>query len=362
MLLFIFVGLLLFLHQGVLGQPTTPCNRPTQGNIVPADNPCIHYAGRVALSGGTASFDWSGVEFTFSFEGTSVSLVLSGGNQNEYNVTIDGVATSILVIKSPNSTPYTIASGLSNTVHKITVSKRTEAFFGVQVLQSIVLDTNKWLQPTSPFPTRKLEFIGDSITCGYGDEGIFPCSFSAQTENNIKSYTSLVGEHFNAEVYVECWSGKGLVRNYGDKNITSPDPLPSYYNQTLASINNSPNWDFSWKPDGVVINLGTNDFSTQPYPPVDIFTGAYKTFITYLRYRYGNNVQLFLVCGPMIGNPCCQYVNQVVQDNQPNVHYVDLEGIIQTGDIGCDYHPNWNGHIKMADRTTPIISSALNWN
>jgi len=337
------------------------CDKPSQGNTVPADNACIHYAGRVALSGGTASFDWSGVEFSLSFEGTSLTLVFSGGGNNEYNVSIDGVDHPLLVISSSNQTPYRVASGLSDTVHKLTVFKRTEAFFGVQVFHSIVLDTNKWIQPASPSPTRKLEFIGDSITCGYGDEGVFPCSFTPQTENNLFSYSSQVSKHFSAEVYVECWSGKGLVRNYGDKNITSVDPLPSYYNKTLASTDNSPVWTFSWKPDGVIINLGTNDYSTQPAPPADLFLSSYKTFITLIRNRYGNNIQLFLVCGPMIGNPCCQYVQQVVLDNQPNVHYVDLQGILQQSDLGCDYHPNVSGHTKMADKTIPVIASALNW-
>ncbi len=30
------------------------------------------------------------------------------------------------------------------------------------------------------------------------------------------------------------WSGKGVVRNYGDVNQMSVDPLPSLYNRTLG--------------------------------------------------------------------------------------------------------------------------------
>jgi len=338
------------------------CNKPAQGNIVPGNNPCINYAGRVELSPGTASFDWSGVGFSFFFEGTSVSLVFSGGNQNEYNVSIDDNDYPVIIITSTNMMTYPVASGLTNAVHKIIIIKRTEAEFGVQVLHSIVLDTNKWLQPSPPIPTRRLEFIGDSITCGYGDEGIFPCGFTPQTENNLKAYSGIVADYFAAAVFVECWSGKGLVRNYGDKNPTSTDPFPSYYNRTLASANNSPTWSFSWIPDGVVINLGTNDYSTQPAPSADVFNAAYKMFINQIRTRYGAKLHLFLVCGPMIGNPCCQNVKQVVAENQPNVHFVDLEGILQQSDLGCDYHPNVAGHKKMADLTVPVIAAALNWN
>jgi hypothetical protein len=34
---------------------------------------------------------------------------------------------------------------------------------------------------------------------------------------------------------------------------------------------------------GVVINLGTNDFSTAPHPPADIFIPAYRAFIRRIR-------------------------------------------------------------------------------
>jgi hypothetical protein len=301
------------------------------------------------------------VEFTLTFEGTSATLLLSGGNQNEYNIFVDDKFVSVISINNPSLTPYPVASGLTDSVHKLTVTKRTEAFFGVQVLHSVVLDSNKWLQPSSPLPTRRLEFIGDSITCGYGDEGVFPCSFSAQTENNFKAYGTQIGLHFNAEVSIICWSGKGLVRNYGDKNVTSVDPLPSYYNDTLASVSPSPPWPFKWIPDGVVINLGTNDYSTQPSPSQSIFVPAYLKFISQIRMRYGNGVNLFLVCGPMIGNPCCDYVQQAVKNTQPNVYFINLQGILTQADLGCDYHPNVNGHTKMANIAIPIIGKALSW-
>ena len=65
-----------------------------------------------------------------------------------------------------------------------------------------------------------------------------------------------------AQVHVVAWSGKGVVRNYQDPGITSPDPLPIYFNRTIG-VHPAPIWDFAqYKPDAVVINLGTNDFST----------------------------------------------------------------------------------------------------
>jgi hypothetical protein len=98
-------------------------------------------------------------------------------------------------------------------------------------------------------------------------------------------------------------------------------------------------WDFSqWVPDAVLINLGTNDYSTQPYPPQDVFVSGYQKFISFIQSRYltiNPNLQFFLACGPMIGNPCCQYVQQVAK--LEGATYVDLQGILDfPNDYGCD--------------------------
>jgi len=339
------------------------CNRPTipTGNV-PPDNPCIFYTGRVYANESVVNFDWSGVVIKINFEGTSITLLLSGGTKNEYNVEIDGKQLPILNITSPGLTSYKLGSGLTDTDHTLTFSKRTEASYGIQILHSIILDSGKWIKPSPPGLTRKLEFLGASITCGYGDEGIPPCSNNPATENNFKAYGALIGEHFNAEINVECWSGKGVVRNGGDKNITSQYPFPAYFNRTLATDTTSDTlWPFKWIPQGVVINLGTNDYSGKPTPPDDVFIGGYLDYVKAIRARYGQTTAVFLACGPLIGNPCCSNIQKVVEQAQPNAYYVDLQGILGQGDIGCDGHPNVNGHIKMAKIVIPIVTSALNW-
>ena len=58
-------------------------------------------------------------------------------------------------------------------------------------------------------------------------------------------------------------------------------------------------------------------------------------FISFLRENYiphNPQLQMFLVCGPMIGGECCDYVQDVVSLNkQNNVHYINLEGILGQG-------------------------------
>jgi hypothetical protein len=132
-----------------------------------------------------------------------------------------------------------------------------------------------------------------------------------------------------------------IYSNYGAPNITSPDPFPIYYPRTIA---NDPQtaWNFnSWIPDVVVINLGANDFSTEPQPPRDVFEPGYVSFIHYVLSQYSQNpnLKLFLACGPVVKDPCCEYVEQVSQ--KVNATFINMQNILDfPSDYGCDGHPN----------------------
>jgi len=68
------------------------------------------------------------------------------------------------------------------------------------------------------------------------------------------------------EYHVIAWSGTGVVRNYGEPTQRSKDTMLDYYMGTLAS-SATYKWDFTkFVPDLVTINLGTNDYSTKPWP------------------------------------------------------------------------------------------------
>ena len=43
---------------------------------------------------------------------------------------------------------------------------------------------------------RRIEFIGDSLTCAFGNEGEPPCHFSADTEYNFIIIINLISFNF----------------------------------------------------------------------------------------------------------------------------------------------------------------------
>jgi hypothetical protein len=358
-----FVAIFLCCSSGT-DEPTK--SKAGSSGIINADNPNIQYVGRFDFTNPrNVVFDWPGVFIYAEFEGTSCAMRLKDG-KNFYAITIDG--REPFVLKTDTTITIPLASGLSGTaIHTVLIQKRTEAFVGTGEFMGFVLDKGKKLVPPDPRPERRIEYIGNSITCGYGVEGANAnCNFSPETENAALSYAALTSIALNADYSMVAYSGRGVVRNYGDANKTSPDPMPSLYDRTCC-FNAGLKWNFSgWIPQAVVINLGTNDFSTQPYPDKQVFQNAYIDLISRVENQYPG-VKIFCVCGPMIGEPCLGYIQGVVEKrnseyNDPNVHFIKInQSIMTTADWGCDWHPNKIGQDKIADVIVPVIKNELGW-
>ena len=204
---------------------TKPEAVPT--GIIDADNPDIQYAGRFDFSNPKkAVFDWAGVQICAKFQGTSCSVRLDD-HKNEYAVIVDHHAPRILTTDSLTRI-YRIASGLSESLpHSIMIQKRTEPLVGKGIFSGFILDAGRQLLPPEKRPERRIEFIGNSITSGFGDEGDTTGHFTPQTENACMSYASMTARALNADYMLLSYSGRGVVRNYGDSSMTSAEPMPA---------------------------------------------------------------------------------------------------------------------------------------
>lgn len=334
-----------------------------EGEIFYADNPMIQYSGRIDFSKPKeARFDWPGVTILASFEGTSCTIVLKDSD-NVYNIYVDGNLVTKLFC-DPEKEFYPVVNGLKDGKHTILITKRTESSFGTAVFKGLILDKGKKLLDPPKKPERKIEFIGDSFTCGYGNESYFvKCPSLRQYENNYEAFGPLAARELNAEYHVIAISGKGMVRNYGDKNKTSNDPLPYYYQRTIQKEEGL-KWNFKkWIPDAVVIALGANDFSTEPHPDPETYITAYKKFIKFIRKQYGD-IHIFAICTrisyPFYKESVEKVVQEVNAEGDKKVFYVEFPDL-QDNELGCDYHPNINAHKKFAKILVPIIKEKLNW-
>ena len=336
------------------------CTFFSSNGYIDADDPLIIYEGRFDFNDTkNPRFDWPGSSIHAVFEGRSISIRLTDGN-NDYNVFIDGKLKTIL--RTDSSVVYNISNSLSPGKHIITISKRTEAKFGVASFQGFILEEDKTLHPLGLQRKRRMEFIGNSFVAGYGNEGTSPeCKFSRETENNYIAYGPVLARKLKAYCNVIAVSGIGVVRNHGDSTRTSLQPLPYYYNKTC--FNDSLEWNFSnYQPDVVVIRLGRNDYWGKPFPKREDFRTAYIQFLKYVRNKYPNS-HIFTLCGPIRKDPHCDYIKSAVNElKDKKVYFVKLDiKLKRPDDFGCQYHPNKKGHEKIAAFLEPIIREKTDW-
>jgi lysophospholipase L1-like esterase len=337
------------------------------GTVVGADGG----AGSVQLMGrfdradpARPGFGWSGSAMIARFQGTGATLRIDG-SPNQFAVLIDGVLSPVLKVTS-GTTQYALASALVSGTHDVVVWKRTEGnqgsnrFLGLDVIGGPLL-------ASAAAPDRRVEVYGDSITAGYGLDGQGPnCTFSQDTENHYLTYGALTARALNADLHTIAWSGIGMYRNYGS-TTASADAMPAVYARTLPTQATSV-WAFdSWQPHAVVINLGTNDASTNGDPGVPYET-AYLDFVRSLRQKYPSTY-FVLTIGPMLSGTSLSaikgHLQMVIQtrlgegDSQMSL----LEFPQQTGadGYGCDWHPNAATNAKMATLLTAELKTRLGW-
>ena len=345
--------------------PVTPPVAKSQGRISAAD-PRIRYTGRIDFSNPTRpAFDWPAITIEAAFEGTSLAVLLQDG-QNSYNVTIDG-QESVLHTR-PGENRYAVAEDLSDGRHTFRMTKRTETFYGTPAFLGFELDAGRELAPLPSAPDRRIEFVGDSITAGYGSEGNSPtCTFSAATENVELTYAAMTAKELGAGYTIVAVSGVGIVRNYNTADKMSPGTMLTYYDLTTTD-RDSEEWDFDrWVPDAVVFNLGTNDFSTAPHPAGEVFLQGYTELIIKVRNRYPD-AHIFAIAGPIMVDPAEDTIRSVVTQmreilDDDRVHFVKIENNLELSgtDYGCDWHPNASGHRKIAEQLIPHIRVELEW-
>jgi lysophospholipase L1-like esterase len=344
----------------------TACNAVnTQKPVLPTV-PAISTTGRTLTTPeGYVQFDWPGVSIETQFTGTSLGLRMDDSKASFYNVFIDDSPVQIVEVRS--DTTLILAAGLKNDLHHLLITKRTEGSQGTATFKGLLIDEDAELTPPEP-KGRKIEYIGNSITCGFGTDSDDRFEkFRPETENNYQTYAAMTARAFHADAHYIAHSGQGLVRNYGDSRKVSDYNMPDRYLQVF-DMQKEPLWNFSsWIPDIVVINLGTNDFSTEPHPDETIFNRAYLNLIRTIRSHY-DSVPVFCLVGPMTDEPCYSYVKKMVEANRtflndPNVYFIGIPTylMIPEEDLGASWHPNASGQRKMANMIIPVIASVMDW-
>lgn len=300
-------------------------------------------------------FAWPGDEIALRFDGSAISIDIDDDGQNQFDPTIDGQRYQTFFTNMGRMT-LQIASGLPAGEHDLVIARRTESFIGTTTFYGFPGAT---LVPT-PRPSRLIEMIGDSITCGYGVLGVGPnCSFGASTEAEDLAWGALAAAELDAMHVSIAYSGIGMYRNNGG-DIT--ETMPMRYGRVLADDATS-TWTWDYTPDVIVIALGTNDFAGGD--PGQPFVDAYVAFVQMLRTRFPRT-PVVLATSPMLDGAARTQLHDhlaavVSAVGDPQVTSVEIAEQLAADGYGCDYHPDTTTQRKMADALVPAIRAATGW-
>ncbi|HTF96308.1 MAG TPA: cellulase family glycosylhydrolase [Cellvibrio sp.] len=330
----------------------------TNPSTIAPDNAKIRYNGRVSVNSTAALYDWANTQIEFKANAPQVELLLND-NKNDYNLFVDGQFKNKITGTGNMSVPVTLGAG----DHTVLLTKRTGPNFGSGQFLGLKLPQGGQLLDLPAAPARKIEFIGDSFTVGYGNEGPgLTCSSYRPYENAYLSYAPIAARALGAQSRSIAISGFGAVRNYGDANTTSPTPMPFYYNRTVMERSDLV-WNFaSWIPDAVVIKLGTNDHSTQPEPSADVFIQGIHKLISQVTAGYGQ-VPIFLLADSSLPQLVSRMQTAAAQQRSmgnSKVNFVQVTFPPQS-QLGCDWHPAVAGHEAMAAELVAAMKPILNW-
>ncbi len=340
-----------------------------------SEPPGIQYFGRRDRSDPqNLAGSWGPIGIKAKFEGTSVRIKISDA-MNTFTYSIDDGEPKTLGPIS-ESEP-TLASGLADGVHRLSFFRRSEGGYGKTVIHGLTLDPGKNVLSPDPRPPHKLEVVGDSISAGFGDEGMGGSTPAIQ--NGYLAYGPQLARMLDAEWSIIAHSGQGMYRNLCEALPPTASHMPDEFKLTEHPAVAGPSWDFSsWQPDVLIITLGTNDFADYPAgscapPSDDAFKGAYRGFLRFARESYAH-AEIFALgtfiatSGNQFGT-CNQDICAAVSElADPHVHCIDpstgADGmwLIGPGDyIGDWTHPTVAGHTKLATKLSQIIKPIMGW-
>jgi lysophospholipase L1-like esterase len=219
--------------------------------------------GRTAIDGSKLKICWPGSGFNFSFSGNEARIHFGEFKSDRhfyFKITVDKQSQVHCVCCSNQ---IIVLRGLKDGIHKVNVTKVTESQTCAEITKIVICGNAVDFETPEALPKLKAEFIGDSLTAGFGnlsepDAGIY----RASEQDVTYGYSYLTAKALNADGRYICVSGKGIFNNWdGSKE----NRIPDFY--TKRVLDSDEKHDFSsWQPDIIFINAGTNDITAKTDP------------------------------------------------------------------------------------------------
>ncbi len=319
----------------------------------------VQYLGRYDFTNaGDVRMGWPGNGINLRFRGTKLTVKITDGGNGIMDAVINGKSSALILREGTQN--YDIVSSDSESLFDVSLTRRTEVFdTGLFEINDVKV-TGELVAP--PTTDRKILFIGDSITAGFGVRGnTKDCQYSPASNAPRKSYAWLAADSLKAEPHLVAISGRGVVYNY-DNN---PNPvMPAQIDYAVPDTESR--WDHDkFKAAVVVVTLGTNDWSTVDAGQ-DKFNAGYFDLVNDIRTRYPKS-HIVMASGPLLGGAQgaaiiagIDYVKSQMRSDT-NLSSVDLSLSETQLKWSCNSHPGRDSMVKMANDLSDHIAKQLGW-
>ena len=314
----------------------------------------IKTIGRTGTTTNGIYCDWtaSGIEFSANCSG-SVSVTVntvatvdgtSGNDKDAYfTLYIDNIRQESRVKFVDGTNTVTIANNLESGNHTFKLVKQTEYYLAKCEFTKISL--NGTLNSKPDKSKYVIEYIGDSITCGYSSINSGSDNWAPKNQDGTRTYAYLAAENFGAEARVVSRSSGKCTDTNENINLYN---LYSYFDKYR---NSSLKYDFSLqKPNALVFALGTND-GTQS---VSYWETQFKAFSDLVRGGYNDyNIPIIVDMNFMKSNDNMRLNMVKALTNIKNANSTKYSKIYLTSSgSSCDNHPRTDSHLASANKLT----------
>ena len=323
----------------------------------------------------------TGVEFTFTGTACSVTVEGDGNSTNSSQedsharvaVYVNGERVVDDMIDNAEETYEVFKSDTEQSVD-VKIIKLSESPHSTFAISDISVAGGE----VKPAADRDMliEFVGDSITCGYGvDDEVKEHNFSTKTEDVTKAYAYKTAELMNADYSMVSFSGYGIISGYSDgETKVSAQTVPQYYTKLGYSWSSNDSftpsdieWDFSKRqPDVIVINLGTNDdsYCKSIVERCEEFQDEYVNFLKVVREHNPDAtiIGALGIMGNALGYNVESAINQYSEETgDTNVAYLAFKQQSQRDGLAADWHPTETTHGKAAELLVEKIKEVKGW-
>ncbi|MBC7847625.1 MAG: GDSL family lipase [Flavobacterium sp.] len=312
----------------------------------------------------------SSVSFDFKGNSCSISLQSLVDHQNYVSLELDGKYIGRIRIEKGEAKSFPVTISEKKNTHRLSVYKATEAANGGVLFAGT---TAKLIVSPRPKTKKRIELIGDSITCGFGNDATtIPCGTGDwyDQHNAYWAYGPVLSRALDIEYVLSSVSGYGMYRNWNDEHLDEPI-IPDVYENLYLDKDSSKPYDFKFQPDLVSICLGTNDLSDgdgkKPRLPFneEKYVSNYIEFIKTV-YKHAPNTRIVLLNSPMVFGArnvtmvnCLKKIIQAFENDtvHKKIELFEFQPMIPKG---CNTHPDIADDKVMADQLIPFFKKLLN--